>query len=197
MKYSKWAAFLLCTVVLFLVGCGGVLDATIGGAVTGLSGGTEVSLLDNGTDQITVSANGNFTFDAKIEAGSNYNVTVYSQPIGETCTVSDGSGSVTQNSGDVTNVSVYCTANTPVGDNVLGSVSGLATGASVTLLDNGGDSLTVKANGSFVFATPIRAGSTYSVTVSANPTGQTCSVTNAAGVIPETGTITTVIVTCS
>jgi hypothetical protein len=44
-----------------------------------------------------------------------------------------------------------------------GTVSGLGTGASVGLLDNGGDALTVTANGAFTFATPLVSGAGYAV----------------------------------
>src|SRR5579863_2393647 len=46
-----------------------------------------------------------------------------------------------------------------------GTVSGLTSGASVTLLDNGGDSLKVTANGKFTFATALATGAAYNVTV--------------------------------
>lgn len=198
MKIAKTATWSLCSVAALLAaGCGGTIDATIGGTVTGLSGGTTVVLLDNGTSALTVSANGSFTFGTQIQAGSTYDVTVETEPIGETCTVTSGSGTVSQNSGDVTGVAVSCVANTTATNDVFGTVSGLATGGTVTLLDNATNSVTVSANGSFVFPTALSAGSTYSVTVSANPTGQTCAVTNASGTIPSSGTITPVVVTCS
>src|SRR5579872_5504602 len=88
------AIVLAVATVAVVTGCGGVIDASIGGTVTGLSGGTTVGLVDNGSDPLTVSANGTFTFATKISAGNNYDVTVSSQPVGETCTVSNGSGSV-------------------------------------------------------------------------------------------------------
>jgi hypothetical protein len=61
-----------------------------------------------------------------------------------------------------------------------GSVTGLAAG-SLVLEDNGGDDLSVSANGSFTFATAIVSGATYDVTVASQPTGLTCSVSNASG----------------
>lgn len=179
-----------------IAGCGGVLDANIGGTVTGLSGGTTVGLVDNGSDPLTVSANGNFTFATKISAGNNYNVTVASQPVGETCTVTNGSGTVSQNQGDVTNVAVACNATISATNDVLGTLAGLKTGNTVTLLDNGTDKLVANANGSFVFPTALAVGAAYSVTVSVQPTGQTCTITNASGTIPSTGTIASVTVTC-
>jgi hypothetical protein len=198
MKTSTIAKLACPLAVLLVAACGGLLDATIGGTVNGLSGGTTVGLTDNGIDPISVNANGNFTFDAQIQAGSTYNVAVTSQPIGETCTVTNGTGTVKQNSGDVTNVRVSCLANVTAGNDIFGTVSGLASGKSVTLLDtNNADTVTVSANGSFVFPTALAAGFAYSVTVSVNPSGQTCSVSNASGVVAGSGTIAPVVVVCN
>jgi len=51
----------------------------------------------------------------------------------------------------------------------------------VILKNNGGDALTVSANGAFTFATPLAANAAYAVTVGTQPTGQTCTVANATG----------------
>ena len=188
----------LCAMAMcLLTGCGGALDATIGGTVYGLSGGTSVELLDNGGDALTVSTNGSFTFATKVQAPNQYNVTVGTQPTGETCTVSNGSGSVSQNSGNITNVAVTCYATPTANEYVFGTVLGLASGASVILLDNGSNALTVSTNGSFVFSASSTVGAVYNVTVGTNPSGQTCTVTNGTGVIPASGTITAVAVSCS
>ena len=50
-----------------------------------------------------------------------------------------------------------------------GTVSGLS--GTVVLQDNGGDDLTVTANGSFTFATQAGGGAAYAVTVKTNPCG--------------------------
>ena len=113
MKHSKLAVLILSSAAAFLIsGCGGTtVNATIGGTVAGLSGGTTVILTNNGTDPITVGANGAFTFDVQIASGSNYNVTVQTNPSGETCTVVDGSGTVDGDGDQVTSVVVNCNAN--------------------------------------------------------------------------------------
>ena len=74
-----------------------------------------------------------------------------------------------------------------------GTVSGLVSGG-VTLLDNGADALTVSANGSFVFSTPLASGSSYAVTVTNSPPGQSCALSNASGTL--TANVTNVNVTC-
>ena len=93
-----------------LAGCGGstTTPAPIGGTVIGLSGGTSVSLLNNNADPITVSANTSFTFDVQVNSGSTYNVTIGTQPVGETCTVTNGLGTVDSFGDAVTDVIISC-----------------------------------------------------------------------------------------
>lgn len=69
------------------------------------------------------------------------------------------------------------------GGEVGGTVSGLGSGRSVVLLNNGADALTVSANGRFAFADLLSANSAYAVTVGTQPSGQTCSVANGSGSI--------------
>ena len=164
---------------------------TIGGTVSGLNTGASVTLLDNATDSLTVSTNGTFTFKTALATGAAYNVTVNTQPVGETCTVTGASGTVA--SANVPNVSVSCATNTFT---IGGTVSGLNTGASVTLLDNATDSLTVGTNGAFTFKIALATGAAYSVTVSTQPTGQTCTITNGTGTVASAN-ITNVNVSCS
>lgn len=64
-----------------------------------------------------------------------------------------------------------------------GTVSGLASGNSVVLLDNGGDSTKVTSNTAFTFSTPIASGAQYAVTVGTQPAGQTCTVAAGSGVM--------------
>ena len=75
-----------------------------------------------------------------------------------------------------------------------GTVSGLT--GTVILQNNSGDSLSVAANGSFTFATPLADGATYNVTVRTNPSGQTCTVANGTGTV-HAANVTSVSVTCA
>jgi len=110
MARSKIATLLQCSAAaLLVVGCGGsTVNTTISGTVIGLSGGTSVGLTDNGSDTITVGANGAFTFDVQVASGSGYAVTIATQPAGEFCTVTNGSGTIDSNGDPVTNVVVSC-----------------------------------------------------------------------------------------
>ncbi len=71
--------------------------------------------------------------------------------------------------------------------NINVSVTGLLSGTSVVLQNNGGDNLTVSsANPAASFYGAYSVGAPYAVTVSQQPAGETCTVTsNPGGVIPD------------
>jgi 6-phosphogluconolactonase len=77
-----------------------------------------------------------------------------------------------------------------------GVISGLS-GNGLILQDNGGDSLSLGSNGTFIFATPVATGDVYAVTVATQPgnPAQSCFVSNAGGTAGNTN-VTTVSVTC-
>jgi hypothetical protein len=149
---------------------------SIGGTVTGLASGMQVTLDDNGADALTVASNGAFTFTTPVAAQGSYRVTVGTQPVEQTCSVSEGAASDVLN--NITSVQITCSTDTYT---ISGSVAGLASGAQVTLDDNGADALTVAANGSFTFTTPIPYGGGYAVTVGTQPNGEYCTVADGTG----------------
>jgi alpha-tubulin suppressor-like RCC1 family protein len=163
---------------------------SIGGSVSGLGSGQSMVLQNNGGNNLTVNANGGFVFTTLILGGSTYTVSVLSNPSGRTCTVSNGSGTVVVS--NITNITVTCILNTY---SIGGNVNGLGSGQSVVLQNNGGNNLTVSANGGFAFTTLIPSGSTYAVTVLTNPPGRTCTVSNGSGTVIAS-TISNVAVTC-
>jgi len=161
---------------------------TVGGAISGLSG--TVVLQDIGKDDLAVSANGPFTFATALADGSTYSVTVLSQPAGQTCTVANESGMVA--GANVTNAAVSCTTSGLY--TVGGSVSGPS--GTVVLQNTGKDDLTLSADGPFTFATALANGSTYAVTVFAQPFFQSCTVSNGSGTITGIN-VTDVWVSCA
>jgi hypothetical protein len=106
---------------------------TIGGTIAGLTA-TGLVLQNNGGDNLAASANQtSFTFSTPIDSGINYAVTVLTQPAGETCTVTNGSGLALSN---VTDVAVSCTVNVVPVYTISGTISGLA-GTGLQLQNNG------------------------------------------------------------
>ena len=163
---------------------------TIGGTVSGLATGRQLILRNNGGNPLTVTTNGPFNFSVTQTTGTSYFVTVGTQPASQTCSISNGSGNVT--SANITSVSVTCVTNTYT---VGGTVSGLGSGKTLVLNNNGGNALTVSANGSFTFSIALASG-TYAVTVSTPPTDQTCLVANGSGTIASAN-VTNISVTCT
>ena len=175
---------------LLLVGCGGggggggggdsgppppppPATFTVGGTVSGLDVGQSVVLQNNGGDDLTVSANGEFTFAAKVSSGGTYAVKVSTQPQGMYCAVAGGSGTA---SADVSRVAVACAGPYTVG----GTVSGLV-GQGLELVLGTGQQLGISGNGNYVFPTALYAnGSGSSVSIAQQPQSpaQRCVVQN-------------------
>ncbi len=186
------------TVLLLLLGCGeldssltnvesggageasAVASFTIGGTISGLSG--TVVLQNNAGNDLTINSDtltdNTFTFDTPIEDGGTYEVTVLTQPSGQTCSISHGVGTVS--TADISDVTVVCAANTYT---VGGTLSGLSAGQTVVLQNNSGDNLSLTADGSFVFSTSVADGAAYAVSVLTSPSGTTCSVGSGSGTI--------------
>jgi hypothetical protein len=83
---------------------------TVGGTLIGLGASATLQVL-NGTDTLSLSANGAFTLPTGLPSGGTYAVTVGTPTTtrAQTCTVQNGTGTVT--SANVTNIVVYCTYN--------------------------------------------------------------------------------------
>jgi N-acetylneuraminic acid mutarotase len=100
------------TVVLMFMACHGGSSGTssshtIGGTITGLKTGGVV--LANGTVTVSVAAGAStWVFPSSFASNTAYSVTVVTQPAGELCEVSSGSGATLPD--DVTNVAVACSA---------------------------------------------------------------------------------------
>ncbi len=82
----------------------------VGGTISGLSG--TITLQLNGLEKLSSSANGWFSFATLLPNGSSYSVTVATQPSGQTCVVSNGTGVISGT--DVTDVAVSCSWNSGV-----------------------------------------------------------------------------------
>ena len=179
MRLHLVRVLVLAVVSYGLVACGGGGGAdgrhSVGGTVTGLTGSGLV-LLNNGADDLAVSANGSFVFATPVAHGAPYSVTVRAHPTSpnQNCVVSNGSGSVGKR--DVSDVSIVCAT---LGYTIGGTVSGLKS-SGLVLTNNGADPLPVSTDGPFTFATPMPLGGAYSIAVKTQPANgaQNCVVMN-------------------
>ena len=154
-----------------------------------MGAGKSLQLLNNGSNALTVAANGSFNFLTPLAHGTNYAVTIATQPANQTCNIASASGTALN---AVANIQISCVNNVTVGGNLVGLVSSEL--LAVTLLNKGANSMTLSSSGTFTFSQSITAGSTYAVTVGAQPAGKTCMVSNASGT--ANSNITTVFVEC-
>lgn len=79
---------------------------TVGGTVSGLATGKSLQLADTNGDTQVVNANGGFIMPTARLSATAYAVTVAAQPAGQTCTVSNGAGTVA--AANVANVAITC-----------------------------------------------------------------------------------------
>ena len=165
----------------------------IGGSVSGLLGSGLMLHLDSGQD-VPVSVNGSFLFANPLVDGSQYLVSVGTQPSSpnQICSLTGGGGTVA--GGDVTAVQVSCAV---VAHTVGGTVVGLD-GSGLVLQLDGADDLPIPADGSFVFNQQVQEGATYAVTVLTQPNGgasHLCLVNNGTGTM-NTQPISDITVMC-
>jgi 6-phosphogluconolactonase (cycloisomerase 2 family) len=150
---------------------------SISATVTGVDPSKSIILKDNGGDDVTVSANGMFTFNTEIASGGTYAVTV-STPNGVTCTVVGGSGTA---SSDIDNVMVTCVDTFSFGGTVYGLVG---QGLTLELVGSSLQGLEISLNGVFAFPTPLPVDN-YLVSVKVQPhsPAQQCVVRKTQGVV--------------
>jgi subtilisin-like proprotein convertase family protein len=151
---------------------------TVGGTISGLTTSGLILKLNGSGSKIISGSASSYVFSTALISGTSYAVTIQNQPSGLICLVLNASGTI--GLANVVDANVFCA---PITYTVGGSVAGLGSGKSVTLLNNSSDALSISANGQFNFAAALPNASTYNVTVSAQPTAQFCSVTNGAGSI--------------
>ena len=151
---------------------------TVGGMVSGLASGATLTLLDNGSDPLNITANGAFTFDMPLAASVSYEVTIETQPAGQTCTVDGGAGAI--GTADVVSVTVSCVDQAFT---LSGTISGLGANTGL-VLTNGIDTLEVPANATdFTMPTTLVDGDHYDVTIGEQPSNETCVVDDGSGII--------------
>ena len=163
-----------------------VTTYTIGGTLTGLDG---TIVLSNGIEQITLTADGAFSFPTPVANGTPFSISIVSAPGTQHCTV-ESLENGTVNGADITGVGVVCLDQFIVG----GVVSGV--NGSVVLHNNGGDEITITTDGAFTFPTPVIDGRGFEITVAGGSTTQRREITNGVGLV-DGGDVNAVVVDCS
>lgn len=155
------------------------LAYTIGGEITGLQGFVE--LQNNDRDTLGVDTSGAFVITNNAASGETYNITILSQPEGQTCVATNASGTVTN--ANITSVIIECSDDQIAHYNLSGSISGL--NGTLVLQNNGADDLSISDDGDFLFAGKLVNGDEYKVLISKQPENQSCAISNNSGSINE------------
>lgn len=164
---------------------------TVGGTVSGLVG--TLVLEDGFGAELTVVADGAFQLPRPIAHGAAYAVVVKTAPTNpeQSCTVTNGGGRVA--AANVTDITVTCVTQ---GYAVGGTVAGLTGASPLVLRNNGGDDVSITANGAFRFPTPLLTNASYQASIASQPSGNLCSLARASGTV-TTSSITDIGVTCT
>lgn len=152
-------------------------NVAVGGTLTNMDAGKQITLSINDVPQAVVSANGTFLFPGAAINAKPYTVTVYFPPTGQVCTVLNGTGTADLNNLEASkNVAVNCVAGVQIG----GSLAGLKAGTVIELI-NIKDERALTVDGPFNFSFSVLDGTDYEVKIKTQPTGQTCTVVNGKG----------------
>ena len=141
-------------------------------------------------ESLSITADGNFVFTSKLEAGDAYEVKVKTQPANATCSVTNGTGTVSD--ANIANFVVTCASQYTLG--------GTVTGLTGTLKLRDFDApiyqkyVDIAADGAFVFPGTRRAGYDCQIDVIVQPSGQTFTLANDLGIVA--GNVTNITVTC-
>lgn len=165
-----------------LTACGGITETfgSVSGTLSGLQAGLQATLQNNGGDNVVMTANGTFTFPTQLPSLGAFSISVLSQPTNQFCTVTRPAGVIPTNGLKADITTIACAANS------LGAtVTGLAAGKSVTLSNGQATpgTVTITGNGLATFSGILAGSTAYAVTVTTQPTGQVCTLTNASGSI--------------
>ena len=163
----------ICTVSVTNVVCQN--SYTVGGTISGLTASGLVLKLNSANIIIAKNAT-NFKNSTSLLTETSYAVTVGIQPIGLVCMVFNGTGII--GTANVTNVSVSCQPSYTVG----GTISGLVSSGLILSLNSANKIIPMGAT-SFKFSTNLTTGTAYNVSALAQPSSQTCLVSNGSGTI--------------
>lgn len=185
--------------VLALAACGGKASFAINGVfIDGNGNETGVPnsglVLQNGGDTVSVAAGASrFTFPNTIGYGTEYNVTVKTQPAHMTCGTVGGTGIGSAGHTTAINVLVSCSQNTY---SLSGTVSGLTAAGLVIINGSNGTGLTIAKDATtFGYPEAIPVGVAYGLTVLTQPTGLRCTIANGTDVMGDANRAN-IVITC-
>ena len=153
----------------------------VGGVLAGLIPGRSITLENQAyTEQtgegefITLTADGGYQFTELLPFNDNFNVSIVTQPAGQTCTIENNTGFVTA---AVTNVNITCVPNLiTIGGNISGLINGRTLFMNLNVPSFFSQNKGFNANGSYTFESKVPSGETFNSNITSQPVGQTCTL---------------------
>ena len=153
--------------------------------ISGLVGNGSVKLRDGYS---TMSAgNGSIPIP---HIANNYNFVIVALPPGQTCTVENGTGTMTDT--PLKPINVKCSGGHSLG----GTISGLSPGERIELTNNAADFLSLDSNGQFKFAKLLTPGQQYGVGIDLEPARKKCLIEHPEGTL-GTEDVTDIKIVCA
>jgi len=168
---------------------------TLGGTLSGLAPTDVLALSNGGGADSILTTNGPFVLSTPVTANTAYAVTVHGQPLGESCAVTNGSG--TAGTTNITNIVVTCASL------LSGTVTGLPAGETMTVQANGTStnvSGSSTSSTAFSLTSALVTGQAYTITVGASPSSPinvNCAVTANGTGTTGTAAATSIGITCT
>ncbi|CAA0122738.1 Uncharacterised protein [Halioglobus japonicus] len=196
---NKGSGRLVADVTNVEIVCSDVPSYSLTGTISGASAAVSWETRKNGVAHHSGSdSNGavTFTANAGLEENSAWSVVVITAPAGQTCTVSNGSGTLMSNVG---NIAIACSDEVVVPDTytISGSISGASAAVEWRVQKDGNAFRNGTSNNgkvAFTAAAGMDESSAWSVQVTTAPAGQICAVSNGSGTL--TANVTNVVISC-
>lgn len=188
MKLTFTRTSVLLALALGLTACGGgKATFELGGPVSGLVyPGLVITNVTNG-DSVAVAPPATpgvvtYKLGKTIEYGTSYDVQITSAPAHQTCALAGGADTA----GRLASISIQveCQVQTfTIGGTVAGLKETRTATETALIITNGPDKLTIEKNGVYILPNKVAYDASYGVTIVTQPTGQTCTVSNASGTV--------------
>jgi hypothetical protein len=182
MKAKLFGAAVLAAATL--AACGGKASFTVGGTINGLTNNGLV-LQNNGGDPISVAAGATtFSFPNSISYGTEYDVTVKTNPEHMTCQTAGTTGHGSAGRTATINVVVNCAQNVY---SVGGSVKNLLGEGLIIVNGSSSGQIAIPKNATEFAVSSIPVGDSYGLSVLVQPKNpaQVCTIINGTGVMGD------------
>ncbi|MEM7184193.1 MAG: hypothetical protein AAF518_25060, partial [Spirochaetota bacterium] len=119
--YKKRNNTMLWFIPLALIGQGSSPTYTVGGSTSGIEDGKYITLKTSSESILNIVSNGSFIFNSSFDNNAEYSVSIAKQPSGQTCSLTNETGTIS--GANIADIAVSCSSNTVIPTQTALSVS--------------------------------------------------------------------------